>query len=419
VHVGDPPSQSFSLYWVGLAAATGLLIDIPVVTRSIARAMLYPDTGLDLDMMLILDAGNHPSHRTGTVQHYEADWWTKDEAPRIGDYLNFNRLASCLSFHAQVCNESIKSFSTGTGTDKPVAGHERMAPEPIIHLSCNRCMRYRGVAIDALQNIHSLRAQIQQQEATLEQQRLLIMRRASGFNKLYEAAVIKDTEVPVTTLAPAETEQLAPSVTAHEDVPAPQPSAPQPSAPESSAPESSAPRQLRARKHFQQERRGTAAQRAQSKKAKKPTKLTNAQLAEILRQHAVAERDTLTRHPSLKWTWGEDLDRGDIRQLFRGADRNYELPHSAYDYSLKTGRFDGEDSDFASIPRTENWQHSPIAEQKVISELDSDEAPIHFGRFPLRRVRSVVPEGNLPIGGEVLPSFVLLSFTCSAHAQME
>jgi hypothetical protein len=154
------------LYWVGLAAATGLLINIPVVTCSVACAVLYPDTGLDIDMMLILDAGNHPSHPTGTVEHYEVDWWTSDEAPQMGDYINFNRIASCLSFHAQ---ESINFISTSTGTSNMVAGHKKMAPEPIVDLPCNRCIRYCGVAIDALQKIHSLHAQIQQQETTLEQ----------------------------------------------------------------------------------------------------------------------------------------------------------------------------------------------------------------------------------------------------------
>jgi len=37
---------------------------------------------------------------------------------------------------------------------------------------------------------------------------------------------------------------------------------------------------------------------------------------------------------SSKWTWGVDLTENDLRSLIRGADRQYQLPHSGYDEEL-------------------------------------------------------------------------------------
>jgi len=49
-------------------------------------------------------------------------------------------------------------------------------------------------------------------------------------------------------------------------------------------------------------------------------KLTTGQLADILLDNAKTTLSALQQHPSLKWTWGVDLDDNDILQLFRAAD---------------------------------------------------------------------------------------------------
>src|ERR1700760_842905 len=103
--------------------------------------------------------------------------------------------------------------------------------------------------------------------------------------------------------------------------------------------------------------------------------MTNEELSKILRQHAEAEHDRMRWHPSLKWTWGVDLDRQDIQQLFHAADTNYKIPHSAYDYSLKTGNFEGSDSCGPTMPRLKGWVPSLISDTGVIAELQSDNVP--------------------------------------------
>jgi hypothetical protein len=66
-----------------------MLIDIPVVTRSLAQSMLKPTKGADFEFLSTLDAGNHLSHPTGTVEEYEAEWWTKDQAVADDHTLTF------------------------------------------------------------------------------------------------------------------------------------------------------------------------------------------------------------------------------------------------------------------------------------------------------------------------------------------
>ena len=111
----------------------------------------------------------------------------------------------------------------------------------------------------------------------------------------------------------------------------------------------------------------------------------NKQLAKVGPRNAQVQYDSLRWQPSLKWTWGADLDHEDIRRLFCAADRSYELPHSDYDYSLKPGRFSGEDSPYGTMPRPGSGIHSIIPDQKL-PNLDPDDFPIHFCKFPLQRL---------------------------------
>jgi hypothetical protein len=349
------------------------------------QSMLKPTKGADFEFLSTLDAGNHLSHPTGTVEEYEAEWWTKDQAVADDHTLTFEHLPSCLSFHRQVRkqkDESVTSgiptgtgtdHTTGTGTDGPTGSRFQM-PDPIMELDCSSCRLYRSVAMDAIYKMGNVWGQCQQKESASQEHSSLQMWHASGFNKLFEAAILKETQ------------SLSPNISA------PLASAPEiPSSPESepiAAPKSSS-RQL----HAQNVGKKTKARRIQAKK------MTNQQLAKVVHRNAQVQYDSLKRQPSLKWTWGADLDREDIRRLFRAADRSYELPHSDYDYSLKPGRFSGEDSPYGTMPRPGSGIHSIIPDQKL-PYLDTDEFPIHFHEFPLWRQRSVILAGELPIGGE-------------------
>ena len=298
-------SQNFSLTWIGLAAACGKLINIPIVTCYLARNLIQPDEELNLAVLLNLDAGNHPSHPTGAVTEYECDWWMKDKAPDDDDLLGFASLSYCLLFHRSVNESEFKPAPTSSNAHK-----SSMAPEPNVNLSCGRCKLYRGVAMDALEKVRKLRLEIQHQEARSENQRLLTTRRVAGFNKLFEAAVIKETEArpPVPEISAVEATALVESlqmavgpVPSGGLAPAPAASAGSAVAPTTSA-GSAAP--ATSAKTRQMPVRRAAARQGHQKKPKPatPKPLTNGQLAAILQHHAEAEHNRLVQHPSLKWT---------------------------------------------------------------------------------------------------------------------
>jgi hypothetical protein len=76
--------QSFVLEWIGLAAGASDIIDIPIVIQQLVCHIRHRKWHVLMPAMLsILDAGNHPSHLTGIMKAYAADWWTKDLAPRV------------------------------------------------------------------------------------------------------------------------------------------------------------------------------------------------------------------------------------------------------------------------------------------------------------------------------------------------
>ena len=114
-----------------------------------------------------------------------------------------------------------------------------------------------------------------------------------------------------------------------------------------------------------------------------------------------------------------DLDQNDISRLIRGGDKNYQLPHSGYDCSLKDGKFTGWYSAGTSHTTTSE-RYSPIADQDIVPALASDNVPEHFSQFPLRRAHTDVPEGKLPTGGNICPHHLvdvpyIVTYSGSVH----
>jgi hypothetical protein len=357
--------------------ASGKLIDIPIITRHLARFLLMEEAIIDFPTMLNLDAGNHPSHPTGTVPEYKWDWWTRDKSPSDDQLLGgLHSLSECLSFHRTVNTSKFKP-AAATTSNCP------MAPMPHVNLPCTRCQHYRGMAMDALEEIKKLRVQVQHQEVTSENRRRLSMRRASGCNQLYEAVLFKETQVPVPP-------PQMPSFHAAPGLSGPSAQASQPTAahaPTEGSKPSAPTRQLPARRAAVAARRQLA----------KPSSLQ--ELVEKVREHSKAEYHRWIQHPSLKWTWGVDLERDDIGELFRAGDINYRLPHSGYDYSLKDGRLKGQYSEAPTV-ETEGWQNSSFTKRKM-PFLPIEDFPTHFSQFPLRRPRTHILEGDLPLGADI------------------
>jgi hypothetical protein len=352
------------LSWVGLCSASGRLVDIPILTRYLAGRLQGEDGNnppKSLQFLLILDAGNHPSHLTGTVQHYVADWWSQNARPRPSDFINNKILRKCLEAHQQYLTSYLRSDKS-----PDVDGwRQKLMPGPL-QLPCHRCALYRKTAIDILHSSHHhLRNYMQKEAASVEQLGILTARRASAHMRLNEEALQKETLHPLAGQVAGKSSSTA--------TPALHPPAAARSAPT-----------LRTRK---------VAAREQPIIPETPS-IT--QLIEIMRQHFEAERDRLVQHPSLKWTWGVDVEEADLRHMIHRSDRN-RPPHTGYEESLPEN-FAGEWSNTVPHPHTTDRQYHTDAGNPGVPELSSNDVPLHFHKHPLRRdLGSSPPSGRLPL----------------------
>jgi hypothetical protein len=79
-----------------------------------------------------------------------------------------------------------------------------------------------------------------------------------------------------------------------------------------------------------------------------------------------------------KWTWGVDLDEDDLLDLIRGADRDHEVPHSGYDEELPSGSLrspssGAPDPTTMEDPNDPNILFDAVSIPITIRELDLDE----------------------------------------------
>ena len=143
-----------------------------------------------------------------------------------------------------------------------------------------------------------------------------------------------------------------------------------------------------------------------------PKRLTNSELAIMFTEYSEREWERMPHvsESDSKWTWGTDLTEADVRGIVRAADNEFQIPHSDYDISLPMGRMGGVSSTAQDIT-SDSSMPQPAISQPPISELSSDDVPIHFTKYPLRRQRSAVPEGFPPAAEAIHPHAAPVSST--------
>ncbi|KAF8344803.1 hypothetical protein F5887DRAFT_917827 [Amanita rubescens] len=372
-----------ALLWIGICAATGRLVNVPVLIRQLSFYLQsgQPDDWnrlmCPLDFLLSLDAGNHPSYSTGIIATYVQDWWTKDweSHPTLKDVLNTDNIYEAVMAHREECAKS--KLRPNAEVPKPL-----LVP-PSLQTNCLSCHHYRLTAMEAINDLEGLRNRVQALESELENQSRLMAHCASGFIGLHEEALRKEALNPSESYVATMRTPTAPATPAYDPGPSASDPAPLPDAPRRS----------------QRARRPAEITPGPENNRKRPTKkeFTKRQLIELLHEHYDAEHRRLEQHPSLKWTWGVDVLESDISNMFRAADREYELPHSGYDCSL-TGYDSGETSFEASSPVTVASEfHSALnSDYPNVPELASEDIPHHFLKPPLCSYRSPATSAHLP-----------------------
>lgn len=303
-----------------MAAATGLVVDIPVIIRSLSRDFYRSalrnnySIPLDHDFLLALDAGIiAPAGRTAagvySVKDFHCSWWTDDDLDLSIPYfaqkiLDVNNIDECLTFHRHQITILAAADIT---TDPPIPANPHYvwkanASNAITDSdTCNRCRLYRAVAMGTLEDHRDIRNQIQAMEDYFSTQKEQSIRRSAGFYQLYEYLVIKEQD-------PTAAAAAALSDVTHVPVRAP------------IIEEESLPAMKT------------------SKKGKKGKQIAARRAAgENVRKLAISEVARLQNTPSLKWTWGVSMDESDLPFLNRYGGLGRRDPHSGYDRSLTQG----------------------------------------------------------------------------------
>jgi len=336
--------QEFALHNVGLAAAIGQSVEIPIILRSVACDLyqLGPIAGstyvINRDLLASLDAGcNIDEDLSAVADSYFIPWWTSDNPPPNHGRLNSGTIHRALEHHRKVTGIKeilpVKTDKSRYTWNRSVA----FVPEGV-KLDCNRCRLYRGVALGVLDNIQDLRHHVHGLEVSYEERADLAVRRAAGFFQLYEAALMKESSKDADTLT--------------------------------------------------------------NQKGKK--KETTRNRMKQVEDSAAAEVIRLSNLPSLKWTWGSDLTRDDVLNLPSNNPLvGQRIPHSGYNISLPWGRY-GQDSDEPQSPSPSSCRYSEIEEpdQGVPDILNPDDIPTHYSLFPLRHTYEdpfITPNAEHPV----------------------
>ena len=336
---------------------------------------------LDHDFLVALDAGITLADGE-TVEKFDCAWWTHDSTlkdPKT--LLNIHNIETCLSFHREQLSLSAAAgpFSPKSPpSSNPVYIWKPDAAVPISGTdNCKRCRLYRAVSLGAMDERREIHDLAHGLEASFSFDKRLTMRRASGFNMLYEYLSIKEQDPDAAAAAAAADLNLnnplpvsAPEIDADETLP-----------------------------------------KLKSSRSKKGIKVKERrELAAAVRLGAINEVERMQNMPALKWTWGVDMDASDLPALHRSVDTGNQLPHSGYDESLTHGSDTrsetsvpndlGEEGNFsdvsehtrrpvpdihpAEIPQLNSQHHQHKRSEYLASFRDSSEGP----RVQVRSVTS-------------------------------
>ena len=293
--------------YIGIAAATGQVTDVPIVLRSLADSFAtLPEDSLpckiSLGLLATLDIGTDPDHHGRVVNAYEFSWWKSSRPPRTSAILCQGTLEHCLRLHRTRLLKGTGSWSSPVPllpiTAKPLmpvisstatdAGADT-APD------CRQCSAYKIVINDLLDDVRGLHELAAGLEVSHSNEWDLNMRRAAGFYMLHEKALQKETSGNSVDTGVGSSLQVPLSA--------------------------------------------TTPTRLQSGIGKRVTRTS--ERSRQVAERAAIELERMKNLPpaSHKWTWGQDLTEEEVLGITRVQYRrraNRE-PHSGYDTELPSG----------------------------------------------------------------------------------
>ena len=293
-----------------------------------------------LELMTYLD-GNLSSNGLDDpaldVHSFLYPWWTGSH-PSIGTppHLCSATIESALNhYRRQLADAHIPFGSPHTICDlsdelnKPAYTWHSSVNDDLPNV-CTRCRLYRAVAVGVVDQLRDTYNMVHACEVGNVAEKDIAMRRASGFNELFEASLKKECEQGAVEPEPGS---------------------------------------------------GPGDEGGTKGKAKQPERFGPevGKLKDWMKKVVMDAEHNAAR----KWTWGVDLTDEDLLCLIRGADSEYQLPHSGYDQDLSTGALRSQTSDARDPAHLEDWNDGDLLFDELstpinlIPELRSPEIPTY------------------------------------------
>ena len=192
--------KEFVLSLIGIASALGQQLTIPIVIRTLADSLAFvQDENLpfhpDSQFLDTLDAGNHE-----LVPSYKLQWWTGRKPKDLGkvEILGASTVRACLShFRDQKLKATVLPAGAGAGSTSSPAGSTSLPAGSTLLPGagqCQSCNKYRQLLSDVLQDILKFESYASLMSTSSENLLNIGIRKASIFNQLHEAAILKESD---------------------------------------------------------------------------------------------------------------------------------------------------------------------------------------------------------------------------------
>ena len=193
-----------------MASAVGQIIEVPIIIRSLADSigMLQQD---DLpipfhdDFLMTLDIGAHKKDiNSRVVGKYDFAWWTGRKPRSIGlvEILNFSNILDCIDTHKKQLASTTSEFGSWPTMPASLESDDRAAAGRItgpeidtgaVSEQCSQCLAYNEILINVINDMHTIQHSTTSLATASKTQWFIDMRRASTFNLLHEAVLLKET----------------------------------------------------------------------------------------------------------------------------------------------------------------------------------------------------------------------------------
>src|ERR1700690_3205544 len=327
------------MFQVGFATALGLVLEVPILIRSLADSFAEVDIrhfplGFHPSLLAALDDGVAMEGPTRLVKSYAYDWWKQKKEP-VGTVHGFGleTVHECLNHHRQYiaapteaawASESETATATATAT---APGHPKASRSPTPALTseaatatatarppphnpsdadCGSCIKLLGFVHDLLDHARSTQGMIDGFQSSDDAAMNANVRRAAGFQRVHELALLKEPQ----------------------------------------------------------------AERAASNdsgRVEGPKKTAIKKRSELVAARAQAELERLRSLPpsSHKWTWGVDIMEKDVLGTGKGKGK----AHSGYVISLEDGPMGGKE--WSSTPSSVPTRSVTYSEAPPVTGIDA------------------------------------------------